>query len=122
MRIIQVGPYPVSIDCIRGGVESSVFGLAKALTIMHQVYAFDNPRFDGQDSIEKIDNVYVYRYKNNGKHNQDAISRISEIAEQICALQPDVVHIHGTGKFSYIIYNVLAKKSIRMMLTVQFHP
>lgn len=118
MRIIQVGPYPVSIDCIRGGVESSVYGLAKALTNEHQVYAFDNPRLDVQDCIEQIDNVYVYRYNNNGKHNQDAISRISEIAEQIYALQPDVVHIHGTGKFSYLIYKVLAKKSIRMMLTV----
>ena len=118
MRIIQVGPYPVSIDCIRGGVESSVYGLAKALANEHQVYAFDNPRLDGQDCIEQIDNVHIYRYKNNGVHNQDATRRIQEIVEHICALQPDVVHIHGTGKFSYLIYKVLAKKSIRMMLTV----
>lgn len=118
MRIIQVGPYPVSIDCIRGGVESSVYGLAKALTNEHQVYAFDNPRLDGQDCIEQIDNVHVYRYKNNGTYNQDAICRIPEIVEQICVLQPDVVHVHGTGKFSYLIYNMLAKKGIRMMLTV----
>lgn len=118
MRIIQVGPYPVSIDCIRGGVESSVYGLAKALANKHQVYAFDNPRLESQDNIEKIDNVYVYRYKNNGRHNQDAIRRILEIVEKICELQPDVVHIHGTGKFSYFIYNALATKGIRMMLTV----
>lgn len=118
MRIIQVGPYPVSIDCIRGGVESSVYGLAKALTNEHQVYAFDNPRLDGQDCIEQIDNVHVYRYKNNGAHNQDAIQRIIEIVEHICALKPDVVHVHGTGKFSYLIYRALAQKGIRMMLTV----
>lgn len=118
MRIIQVGPYPVSIDCIRGGVESSVYGLAKALTNEHQVYAFDNPRLDGQDCIEQIDNVQVYRYKNNGAHNQDAIQRIIEIVEHICALKPDVVHVHGTGKFSYLIYRALAQKGIRMMLTV----
>jgi glycosyltransferase involved in cell wall biosynthesis len=118
MRIIQVGPYPVSIDCIRGGVESSVYGLAKALTNEHQVYAFDNPRLDGQDYVEKIDNVHVYRYKNNGRHNQDAIRRIQEIVEHICLLKPDVVHVHGTGKFSYLIYRALAKKGIRMMLTV----
>ena len=118
MRIIQVGPYPVSVDCIRGGVESSVYGLSKALLNEHQVYAFDNPRLDGQDSIEQIDNVQVYRYKNNGRHNQDAICRIPEIVEHICALKPDVVHVHGTGKFSYLIYNMLAKKGIQMMLTV----
>ena len=118
MRIIQVGPYPVSIDCIRGGVESSIYGLAKVLANEHQVYAFDNPRLDGQDCVEKIDNVYVYRYKNNGAHNQDAIRRIHEIVEHICVLKPDVVHVHGTGKFSYLIYRVLAKKGIRMMLTV----
>lgn len=118
MRIIQVGPYPVSVDCIRGGVESSVYGLAKALSNEYQVYAFDNPRLDGQDCIEQIDNVHVYRYKNNGTHNQDAIQRIPEIVEHICALKPYVVHVHGTGKFSYLIYNTLAKKSVRMMLTV----
>lgn len=118
MRIIQVGPYPVSIDCIRGGVESSVYGLAKALANEHQVYAFDNPRLEGQDCIEQIDNVHIYRYKNNGVHNQDAIRRIQEIVEHICVLKPDVVHVHGTGKFSYLIYRTLAKKAIRMMLTV----
>lgn len=118
MRIIQVGPYPMSVDCIRGGVESSVYGLAKALTNEHQVYAFDNPRLEGQDCIEQIDNVHVYRYKNNGVHNQDAIRRIQEIVEHICVLKPDVVHVHGTGKFSYLVYRALAKKAIRMMLTV----
>lgn len=118
MRIIQVGPYPVSIDCIRGGVESSVYGLAKALANKHQVYAFDNPRLEGNDCIEQISNVHIYRYKNNGVHNRDAICRIPEMVKQICTLQPDVVHIHGTGKFSYLIYKALAKKSIRIMLTV----
>ena len=118
MRIIQVGPYPMSVDCIRGGVESSVYGLAKALTNEHQVYAFDNPRLEGQDCIEQIDNVHIYRYKNNGVHNQDAIRRIQEIVEHICVLKPDVVHVHGTGKFSYLIYRTLAIKGIHMMLTV----
>ena len=118
MTIIEVGPYPVSIDCIRGGVESSVYGLAKALSKEHLVYAFDNPRLEGSDCMEQISKVHVYRYKNNGMHNQDAIRRIPEIVEHIYVLKPDVVHVHGTGKFSYLIYRALAKKGICMMLTV----
>jgi len=31
MEIVQVGSYPLSADCIKGGVESSIYGLTQAL-------------------------------------------------------------------------------------------
>ena len=47
MNIVLVGPYPLSVDCIRGGVESSVYGLVNVLSINHIVDVFDLPRIDG---------------------------------------------------------------------------
>ena len=118
MKIIQVGPFPVSIDCIRGGVESSVYGLANTLSLEHQVHVFDVPRINEKDREEVCGNMNIHRYANNGKHNQDAVQRVREMVVNIVLLQPDVVHIHGTGKLSYLLYKALKDKGIRMMLTV----
>ena len=53
MNIVQVGPFPLSADCIRGGVESSVFGLVNELSRNHVVDVFDYPRINGKDSVER---------------------------------------------------------------------
>lgn len=118
MKIIQVGPFPVSLDCIRGGVESSVYGLANTLSLEHQVHVFDVPRIGEKDRVEVCGNMIVHRYANHGKHNQDAVKRVREMVAHIVSLQPDVVHIHGTGQLSYLLYKALKDKGIRMMLTV----
>lgn len=118
MNIIQVGPFPISLDCIRGGVESSVYGLANTLSLEHQVHVFDVPRIGEKDKKEAYGNMIVHRYANHGKHNQDAVKRVREIVAHIVSLQPDVVHIHGSGKLSYLIYKALLDKGVRLMLTV----
>lgn len=118
MRIIQVGPFPTSLDCIRGGVEASVYGLACAHADQHEVHVFDVPRIGGNDVEETCMNLTIHRYSNKGSHNEDAIKRVMEIVDKISALDPDIVHIHGTGLFSYHIYNQLQKKGILLMLTV----
>lgn len=118
MRIIQVGPFPTSLDCIRGGVEASVYGLACAHADQHEVHVFDVPRIGGNDVEETCMNLTIHRYSNKGSHNQDAIKRVMEIVDKISALHPDIVHVHGTGLFSYHIYNQLQKKGIQLMLTV----
>lgn len=118
MTIIQVGPYPLSADCIRGGVESSVYGLAQALATNHAVDVFDYPRIGGKDSGGKDGHVFVHRYNNPGKHNQDAIMRVDEMLRDIIALHPDVVHIHGTGEISKVIYQAVKHYGIKAILTV----
>lgn len=118
MKIIQVGPFPMSLDCIRGGVESSVYGLANTLSLADQVHVFDVPRIGEKDREEVCGNMIVHRYANHGKHNQDAVKRVQEMVAHIMLLQPDVVHIHSTGQLSYLLYKALKDKGIRMMLTV----
>lgn len=118
MKIIQVGPYPKLPDCVKGGVESSVFGLANTLAINHIVDVFDLPRIDGKDAKEIYDDLCIHRYINNGKHNIDAILRVDEIQRDILTLHPDVVHIHGTGKISSMIYQKIKHNGIKVLLTV----
>ena len=105
MNIVQVGPYPLSADCIRGGVESSVFGLTNELAKSHVVDVFDYPRLAGKDTVERQGLLTIHRYNNPGRYNQDAIDRGKEMLRDIVALHPDIVHIHGTGNLSGALYN-----------------
>ena len=119
MNIIQVGNYPLSADCIRGGVESSVYGLTQALVRAgHTVDVFDYPRIGRKDSSERNGLLTIHRYANMGKHNEDAIQRGKEIFRDIEALHPDIVHIHGTSKLSGAIYEAVQDNDIPVVLTV----
>lgn len=133
MNIVQIGPYPISADCIHGGVEASVYGLVQALTServneftndrvnekrAHVVDAFDVPRVGGIDRIEREGNLTIHRYENPGSHNQDSVHRLSDIVHDIVALHPDVCHIHGTGKISKQLYFALRQYGIPTIVTV----
>ena len=118
MKFIQIGPYPLSPECIHGGVEASVYGLAQALAKYHTVDVFDMPRIGGKDSVERYGNLTIHRYTNPGKHNKDAVLRIAEMMRDIVALGPDVCHVHGTGAFSKQIYLTIQQHGIPLMLTV----
>lgn len=118
MNIVQVGPFPLSADCIRGGVESSVFGLVNELSRNHVVDVFDYPRINGKDSVERKGPLTVHRYANPGSHNQDAMDRGKEILRDIVSLHPDIVHIHGTGGLSGALYSAVKTYGIPVLLTV----
>lgn len=118
MNIVQVGPFPLSADCIRGGVESSVFGLVNELSRNHVVDVFDYPRINGKDSVKRKGPLTVHRYANPGNHNQDAMDRGKEILRDIVALHPDIVHIHGTGGLSGALYSAIKTYGIPVLLTV----
>lgn len=118
MKIVQIGPYPISKDCIHGGVESSVYGLAHALAKEHDVYAIDLPRIDKIDGNEHDEQIVVYRFANHTKYNQGAVKRVCDIVNVVCSLFPDIVHIHGTGLISYKLYRAFQKRGVKLMLTV----
>ena len=118
MTIVQIGPYPMSPDCIHGGVEASVYGLVQELAKNHIVDVFDVPRIGEMDKVERYGNLTIHRYANPGAHNKDSVLRLKEIVRDIVALGTEVCHVHGTGAFSKQIYFALQQHGIKMMLTV----
>jgi glycosyltransferase involved in cell wall biosynthesis len=118
MNIVQIGNYPISPDCIHGGVEASVYGLVQELAKNHTVDVFDIPRLNEKDRVERYGNLNIHRYANPGKYNKDAVLRLREMVRDIVALGPEVCHVHGTGAFSKDIYFALQLHDIKMMLTV----
>lgn len=118
MTIVQIGQYPISPECISGGVEASVYGLVQELAKEHIVDVFDIPRLGEKDRVERNGNLTIHRYANPGTHNKDAEQRLKEMVRDIVALGPEVCHVHGTGAFSKEIYLALQRHGIKMMLTV----
>ena len=118
MTIIQIGQYPLSPDCIHGGVEASVYGLVQELAKTHVVDVFDVPRIGEKDRVERDGNLTIHCYANPGSHNKDAVLRLSEMVRDIVALGPSVCHIHGTGAFSKHMYFALQQHGIKTIVTV----
>lgn len=117
-KIVQIGSYPISPECIHGGVEASVYGLVQELAKEHVVDVFDVPRIGEMDRVERYGNLTIHRYTNPGTHNKDAVLRLSEMVRDIVALHPDVCHIHGTGAFSKEMYFALQQHGIKTIVTV----
>jgi len=116
MTIVIVGSYPLSEDCICGGVESSVFGLVQGLCD-HNVHVFDIPRVGINDTIER-GRVCVYRFLNRGHHNEEMVTRVEDYTRIIVDLHPDVVHIHGTGRFCHQLYLDINSCGIPSIVTI----
>lgn len=118
MRIVQIGAYPQSRNCIRGGVEASVFGLAQELSKANEVHVFDLPRIACPCKTEFDKSVCVHRTHNKGERLLSTSFQVRTMAEEIVSLNPDVCHIHGTNLFSWLMYRTLKKHNMNVMVTI----
>jgi glycosyltransferase involved in cell wall biosynthesis len=119
MRIVQIGTYPLDITCIQGGVEASVYGLAKEQAKKNQVFVFDIPRYDiKKDTIEKTEEISVFRFRAKRRNNYSPLLRLKTILTYIRQQQPDVCHLHTTGLFSLITYLLLKTCSLSTVVTI----
>lgn len=116
--IVQVGPFPLLSDHIQGGVEASVFGLAKAQNAMHEVHVFDIPRIGGSHVVENIEGIIVHRFCNQGRRQFAAGRQAVVMAEEVLALHPEVCHIHGTNLFAWLMYRELIRMKLHVIVTV----
>lgn len=118
MRIAQFGQFPLNTCLVKGGVESSVLGLAQALCKSHEVFVFDIPRFGVPDTVEMCEGMTVYRFNNAGKRNLDMIKRIPDIMNALRETPVDICHLHGTGPFNLRLYKALEMAHIPVVVTV----
>lgn len=118
IRIVQIGSYPQSSACIRGGVEASVYGLSQEQGKDAEVHVFDIPRIGGKCEVVRDRSVTVHRYCNEGKRQVSTARMVVRIVEEICMLHPDVCHIHGTSLFAWLMYRKLKKKNVKLVVTI----
>ena len=118
MRIIQIGSFPTDVNYIKGGVEASVYGIAKELSLRNEVFVMDVPRFGTEDLFERQDGMTVHRFRNPGRHQKDAAKRVKDIVGVIKDYHPSVCHVHGTNPFSWRMMKALKREGLLVALTV----
>lgn len=118
MRIIQIGSFPIDVDYIKGGVEASVYGLAKELSDRTEVFVMDVPRIGIEDRVERQDGMILHRFRNPGRHQADAAKRVNDIVRVIREYHPNICHIHGTNPFSWKMMRALKRQDLPVALTV----
>lgn len=118
MRIVQIGSFPLDPHLIKGGVESSVFGLANELSTRHSVIVIDTPRLDIADRVENQGSLTIYRFHNKGLHQKDAVRRVGDIISVIKDLNPSICHLHGTSIFNWRLFKSLRSECIPVCVTV----
>lgn len=118
MKIAQIGSFPLDPTLIKGGVESSVFGLARELSLLHEVYVYDLPRIGIYDNTEIVGRLQIFRFRNSGKRNRDMVKRIPAIINNLNVHPVDICHIHGTSVFCYQLFLALKRAKIPVIITV----
>jgi glycosyltransferase involved in cell wall biosynthesis len=120
MKIVQVGSYPVELDIVGGGVEAAVQGLSSELTKEHEVVVLDLPRKLYDKDFVENSGFCVYRFRSRNGGYFSKVLRVNSYVKTVKALNPDVVHIHSTTLFSFVLF-VLLKIGTRLNLCVTIH-
>ena len=118
MKILIIGSFPLDTKRIKGGVESSVYGLATALATQNEVLIADLPRQGIKDGCEKCGTILVHRFANQGHRNINGVKRANDISQWVASHKPDVCHLHGTSITVYKIFQALKRKGLTSVLTV----
>jgi len=119
MKIVQIGPYPMDVECIKGGVEASVYGLANELSKGHEVFVFDVPREEIKESYKTpIGKLIVYRFNRLGKSNNSSLLSVIGYLKEIKLIEPDVCHIHTSNLFAFVLYLLLRTSGLKVVVTI----
>jgi glycosyltransferase involved in cell wall biosynthesis len=119
MKIIQAGHYPVDYSIIKGGVQASVFGLAKELAKNNEVTVIAYPKKEiVQDyTIKDDDGINIHYLKNSFKFQIMGALRISKFATILNSVESDVIHVHESSIFSLLLIIYLIAKRKKFVLT-----
>jgi glycosyltransferase involved in cell wall biosynthesis len=119
MKIIQIGSFPTNSKTIQGGVEASVYGLARMQAMTNEVIVIDVPRHElKKDEVEKLGSVKVFRFSARSGTNYTSLFRIPKIVSIIRSIQADICHIHTTSLFSFVLYVLLRLLGIKIVVTI----
>jgi len=119
MKIIQIGSFPIDSKTIQGGVEASVYGLARMQAMTNEVIVVDVPRHElKKDEVEKLGSIKVFRFSARSGTNYTSLFRIPKIVSIIRSLQVDICHIHTTSLFTLVLYVFLKFLGIKIVVTI----
>lgn len=120
----MLGPFPDDISLIKGGVQASVYGLAKALQgkeCINSVTGISTPIKDNLDSkvtTKALDGIEVTYLNAPLKFLISSVMHLPIIFRKIKTLSQPLVHIHGTGLLETMLCITLRFKRVPYVWTL----
>lgn len=121
MKILIIGQYPKNINIIRGGVESSVYGLASELEKREnlEIIIINPPNKDEKgDVVNKAGRLKILNLENKYRYELFAFLYCKKILNIISSIKPDICHLHGNSILNMFLILLLKIKEIPHVLTV----
>ena len=119
MKIIQIGNYPLNTAVLWGGVETSLFGLANALSKQNQVEVISVPaRAIPEDRTVTLENFRIHYLSNPYHFHSLNFLRIGSICSIIQQSKADVVHMHSSSILFLLLIIYLRWKKINTVVTI----
>jgi len=120
MRIVQIGHYPEDENIIKGGTQSSIFGLVTELVRKnHEVSVISLPdRGCKNDYHKNKDGLRIKYFANKAPFNILSALRFPAVTKEIKALKPEMCHLHGADLLVFLIYIYCRIKKISVLVTV----
>lgn len=122
LDVVMIGPFPADETRIEGGVQASVYGLCRRLSVHPSVSSLrvvavtkQIGREVGHGTVAGIDVTYLrapWRYMMSMIANLPVILRI------IADVDDPVVHLHGSGLFELLILAACRLKHIPLIWTM----
>lgn len=121
-NIIIVGAFPEKVTFIKGGVQASVYGLAKALAARTdiasvQVISLPVKGSLSRFSVHKIDGIKVVYLKPHRFLTLDVL-HLPKVMRTVFSARMPLVHIHGTGLLQALLIAALHTKRITCIWTL----
>jgi glycosyltransferase involved in cell wall biosynthesis len=124
VNVVMIGPFPDDATLIKGGVQASVYGLAKALkgkASIRSVTGISTPikAIAGNEVyIGNLDGIEVMHLNTPFKLLISSAMHIPAILRKINSLERPLAHIHGTGMLQTLLCIALRFKRIPFVWTL----
>jgi len=119
MKIVQIGNFPLDYNVIIGGVETSIFGITKALAKNNEVKVISSPnKLLEKDQILFYENIEIHHLANPCRFNILSFFRMKEITSIIQAFDAEIVHIHDSSILTLLLVWFLRQKKRNTIVTV----
>ena len=123
LDVLLVGPFPDDPSLIKGGVQASVYGLARTLLTRSdigqvKVLSTAADAIGGRVHSRVVDGIDVTYLTAPGKFLLSSIVHVPRILRCLRELPNPIVHLHGTGLLQSALISILRQRHLPFVWTL----
>lgn len=122
LNVVMIGPFPTDENRIEGGVQASLYGLARGLRVHPDVASLRiiavPKHVGGTTSEDTVAGIPVTRLTAPWRFMVSMVVNLPLILAMLAAVDDPVVHLHGSGLFEALILGACRLKRVPVVWTM----